>query len=55
MSIWLVISLALAILWLANRYQLWRVPKPKSWPRLLMYHSISNDASNRNEYPACHI
>ena len=43
MSIWLVISLALAILWLANRYQLWRVPKPKSWPRLLMYHSISNE------------
>jgi peptidoglycan/xylan/chitin deacetylase (PgdA/CDA1 family) len=43
MNIWLVIPLALAMLWLANRYQLWRIPKPKSWPRLLMYHSISNE------------
>jgi len=43
MSIWLVIPLALAMLWLANRYQLWRVSKPMSWPRLLMYHSISNE------------
>jgi peptidoglycan/xylan/chitin deacetylase (PgdA/CDA1 family) len=43
MNIWLVIPLALAMLWLANRYQLWRIPKPTSWPRLLMYHSISNE------------
>ncbi len=28
----------------ANRYQLWRLPKPASWPRLLMYHSIADEA-----------
>jgi peptidoglycan/xylan/chitin deacetylase (PgdA/CDA1 family) len=44
MSIWLFIPLALAMLWLANRYQLWRLAKPRHWPRLLMYHSIQNDA-----------
>lgn len=26
---------------LANRWQLWRMPRPASWPRLLMYHSIA--------------
>lgn len=34
---------ALVVLTVANRYQLWRFPKPNSWPRLLMYHSIAND------------
>lgn len=53
MNIWFVMPLALAILWLANRYQLWRLPKPKSWPRLLMYHSIENDApTGMNTPPA---
>jgi peptidoglycan/xylan/chitin deacetylase (PgdA/CDA1 family) len=40
--IWLIaIVLTLVV---ANRYQLWRIPKPKAWPRLLMYHSIAPKA-----------
>lgn len=38
---------------LANRYQLWRWPKPAAWPRLLMYHSIANEApTGMNTPPA---
>lgn len=36
---------------LANRYQLWRVPKPAQWPRLLMYHSIAPDAPSGMNTP----
>ena len=40
--LWLItIVLILAA---ANRYQLWRIAKPKAWPRLLMYHSIAPEA-----------
>lgn len=40
--VWLItIVLILAV---ANRYQLWRIAKPTSWPRLLMYHSIAPEA-----------
>ncbi len=31
----------LGALALLNRYQFWRIPKPATWPRLLMYHSIA--------------
>lgn len=34
---------SIVLLALANRYQFWRIPKPRHWPRLLMYHSIAND------------
>lgn len=30
----------IALLALAARYNFWRWPKPLSWPRILMYHSI---------------
>ena len=38
------ITIVVTGLILANRYQLWRLPKPASWPRLLMYHSIAHEA-----------
>lgn len=43
MTVMMYLLLAIVVLVVANRYQLWRLPKPKSWPRLLMYHSIEND------------
>ncbi|MBH1970612.1 MAG: polysaccharide deacetylase family protein [Moraxellaceae bacterium] len=42
---------ALVVLTIANRYQLWRLPKPNSWPRLLMYHSIANEAATGMNTP----
>lgn len=48
--VWLIaIILILAV---ANRYQLWRIAKPTSWPRLLMYHSIAPEApTGMNTHP----
>lgn len=43
MTAMIYLLLAIAVLVAANRYQLWRIPKPSHWPRLLMYHSIEND------------
>ena len=38
---WLASLIALlAILAFLARYNLWRLPRPKAWPRLLMYHSV---------------
>ncbi|HSH84137.1 MAG TPA: polysaccharide deacetylase family protein [Guyparkeria sp.] len=38
---WLILLIAvLVILALLARYNLWRLPRPRAWPRLLMYHSI---------------
>lgn len=52
MNIGLGIVFVVAMLWLANRYQLWRLPKPTTWPRLLMYHSIAPDvATGMNTSP----
>lgn len=47
----LVMVSALVVLILANRYQLWRLPKANSWPRLLMYHSIENEAATGMNTP----
>lgn len=41
MTIIVYLIIIIGLLWLANRYQLWRIAKPKTWPRLLMYHSIA--------------
>ena len=47
------IASVVAGLVLANRYQLWRLAKPATWPRLLMYHSIANEApTGMNTTPA---
>ena len=45
---WLALLIAvLAILALLARYNLWRPPRPRAWPRLLMYHSVRpTDASH---------
>ncbi|WP_410474315.1 polysaccharide deacetylase family protein [Guyparkeria sp. TX1] len=44
---WLAVFLvAVAILGLLARYNLWRPPRPKAWPRLLMYHSIRPTAAS---------
>lgn len=38
---WLAsLIVVLVVLALLARYNLWRVPRPKAWPRLLMYHSV---------------
>lgn len=44
MSIVIWFITVVLILAIANRYQLWRIAKPKAWPRLLMYHSIAPEA-----------
>ena len=46
-----IIVSVLVVLTVANRYQLWRLPKPNSWPRLLMYHSIANEAATGMNTP----
>ena len=53
MIVMMYVLLGVVVLVIANRYQLWRIPKPKSWPRLLMYHSIAPDApTGMNTPPA---
>lgn len=41
----------IVLLALANRYQLWRIPKPSAWPRLLMYHSIAHQTATGMNTP----
>jgi peptidoglycan/xylan/chitin deacetylase (PgdA/CDA1 family) len=53
MTVMMYVVLAIVVLVVANRYQLWRIPKPSYWPRLLMYHSIAPDApTGMNTPPA---
>jgi len=38
---WLALLIAVLVtLGLLARYNLWRPPRPKAWPRVLMYHSV---------------